>query len=134
MHVDGQPLVVAEAEDRDPVAPGLEDRAHRQGPSVELRHLGHDALEVGHHRQHDHQPEVGLVPQRGGEVLAHVLRPEVLVLDVDQPVGLGDGLGVAQHHRALTLGREVEPLGSDDRERPDDLHDVVPVGPRSGRG
>ncbi len=69
--------------------------------------------------------------QRGREVLADVVRPQVLVLDVDQPVGLGDRLGVAQHHRPLALGCEVEALGHDHRERADDLHHVVPVRPRS---
>ena len=108
--------------------PRLDDRAHRPGPPVQLRHLGQSALEVGHHRQHHHQPELGIVAQGGGEVLADVVRPQILVLDVDQPVGLGDRLGVRQHHRALALGSEVEPLGSEHREGADDLHDLVPVG------
>ena len=74
VHVDRQPGLVAQAEHRDPVAARLDDRAHRQGPPVELRHLGQGAFAVGHHREDHDQPEVGILPQRSGEVLAHVAR------------------------------------------------------------
>ena len=65
------------------------------------------------------------------EVPPDLLRPQVLVLEVDQPPGVGDGLGVGVRHAALPRRREVVALGQDRRVGAQDLHRL---GGRLGRG
>ena len=67
VHVDGQALLVAQAEHRDAVAARLEDRAHRQATGRRAGAPRPGRPRVGQHRQHHDQPEVGLVPQRAAK-------------------------------------------------------------------
>src|SRR5580765_4928328 len=125
--VDRPAGAVGQAEHRDPVTAGGQDEVEGQGPAVQLDHLGH-ALLVRHHRQDDREPQVRRGPQRPGEVPAHLLRPQVLVLDVDELLGPGDRFGIAERDAALALHGEVEADRPDPRVGPQHLDRARPGG------
>ncbi len=106
MDVDGLAVTVLDVDDVHPVPAGPVD--DRQGLRMTVVHGGQaqPALLVGEARDHRDQLQPGLAPQRVGEHLGHLRRPQVLVLDVDQAPGPAQGLGVPSGRAALTVGGE----------------------------
>ena len=132
VHVHRVAGLAREAVDRDPVATGIQQLVHRELAAVELRRQGDRPVDVRDDRDDGDEPQLGVLPQRVTEVAADLLRPQVLVLEVDQPSGVPHGLGVAGRHAALAVGGEVVALGEDGRVGAQDLHRLLRAG-RCGR-
>ena len=64
-------------------------------------------VDVGITRHDGHQMQIGIVAKGASEQIGDPLRPQVLVLDIDQPPGARHRLVVAARDAALTVRREV---------------------------
>ena len=134
VHVDRVARLAREPVDGDPVTARLEQQVHRQLAPVELRRQRDGAVLVGEDRDDGDEAQLGVLAQGRAEVPADLLRPEVLVLEVDQPLGVGHGPGVGVGHAAFPGRGEVVALGQDRGVGAQDLHGLRRVGRATGRG
>jgi hypothetical protein len=127
VYVDRVAGVVLDVEGVHPITAGAPAHLQRLGPTDVVGCPGQPPVHVGIAR-HDHdQMQVGPVGERAGEQVGHLTGPQVLVLQIDQPPGAPDRLGVAAGDRTFALRREVVPRAHH-RVRPQQLHGV-----RTGR-
>jgi hypothetical protein len=120
VHVDGQALQVLDIEHLNPVPARLPH--HGQGLRVpQHRRLVVELVLVVGPPWHDgDQMQSGRALECGGEDARDVERPQVLVLEVDQPLGSADRLGVGQGDAAFPL-RGIRVARSTARVGPQEL-------------
>ncbi len=131
VHVDRRAVVVLHVEHVHPLRRGPVAQRQRLLPADHVRRQREPAVHVrvpGHDR---HQVQVRVLVQRLREQLGHLGRPEVLVLQVDQPPGPAYRLGVAAGHGALAV-RGERVAGPHRRVGAQHLHVVRPAGRRVG--
>ncbi|WP_240917757.1 hypothetical protein [Phycicoccus sp. HDW14] len=108
MDVHGVARRAGQAEERHAVATGVEQQVHRELAAVELGRQRERTVDVRDDGDDRHEVQAGVLAQRLAEVPADLLRPQVLVLEVDEPACRPDGLVVAERDAALTVRGEVE--------------------------
>jgi predicted RNA-binding protein associated with RNAse of E/G family len=112
VHVDGGSVDVLEVVERDAVPTGgAQLLDHSFAPDVLC--LSREAAPFGVTRHHDDDVEVGLCAQCVGDPIGPTLRPEVLVLDVDELSSASERLAIRAAYGALAVSGEGigRPLG-----------------------
>jgi hypothetical protein len=113
VHIDRRALLVLEVVDGDPVAAGRLQQVERGLLADPVWWAGQAPVLVGIAGDDRDQPQPGRAAQRVGQGLGDLLRPQVLVLDIDEPAGPPQGLEVGAGDAALAGRRERQrrPLG-----------------------
>ena len=71
-----------------------------------VRRTDETTVGVGETREHNNDAQVPVLAQRIGQRAGRIGRPEVLILDVDQPPGSSERLEVGAGDASLALSRK----------------------------
>src|SRR2546429_10013558 len=108
VHVDRRTCVILEVIHGEPVATGFGQDLHRGQLSEAVRRPAQAPVLVGESGDNGDDSQLRSPGQRSGKGPRHNIGPEVLVFDVHQPGGSGEGTLIRTRDRALAVDGEWE--------------------------